>query len=59
MELIDIEFEKNLIIHIGGKQISITPFKSTLPCTVSVGIEAPKDISVNREEIFKKKQLKQ
>lgn len=58
MEIIHIEFEKNLVIERGNTKITITPFETLTFGTVSLGVEAPKSVSVNREEIHKMKKEK-
>lgn len=58
MELIYIEFEKNLVIERGNMKITLTPFETLTYGTVSLGVEAPRSVAVNREEIYKQKQEK-
>ena len=53
MEIRTVEFESNLVIILNGnKKIIITPFKTKEPGNFKLGIEAPQDIKVNREEIY-------
>jgi len=58
MEIRTIAFEHNLIIIKDGKKIQITPFRTLEPGNIKLGIDAPKGVEVNREEIYKRKQEK-
>ncbi|MFW2571252.1 carbon storage regulator, partial [Legionella sp. 29fVS95] len=50
-------FESDLIITLEGNQkVVITPFKTLEPGNFKLGIEAPKNISINRQEIHLRKQ---
>lgn len=53
MEILSINFEKSAILEINGVKIGITPFKEKDEDIIKIGIDAPKSIRVNREEIHK------
>jgi sRNA-binding carbon storage regulator CsrA len=60
MEIITIEFEKKLVIIINNHKVDIIPFlMKDDPGTIKLGIDAPFEVSVNREEIHKRKQEQQ
>lgn len=52
MDIVSLSFEEPLIIAINHQQIRLVPFKTIEPGNVKFGIEAPKSISIHREEIF-------
>lgn len=57
MEIRTVAFESDLIITLEGNQkVVITPFKTLEPGNFKLGIEAPKNISINRQEIHLRKQ---
>jgi sRNA-binding carbon storage regulator CsrA len=58
MEIRTIPFEDNLIIIKNNQRIVITPFLNGEYGTVKMGIEAPRGIGVDREEIHKLKKAK-
>jgi len=58
MEITHIEFEHQLILTIDNQKIRITPYLTDEPGNIKLGIDAAKGISVNREEIYKRKQEK-
>lgn len=51
MEIMNLSFEEPLTIELRGQRLSVTVFKSLEEGVYQVGIEAPKSISVNREEV--------
>lgn len=51
MDIITVSFEESLLIHINHEWVKFTTFKSTEPGHVKLGIEAPKTVSVHREEV--------
>ena len=59
MECHHIEFEHQLILIIGNQKIKITPSVTPEIGTIKFGIDAPFGLSVNREEIYKRKQESQ
>ena len=57
MEIRTVAFESDLIITLKDNQkIVITPFKTHEPGNFKLGIEAPKHVSINRQEIYLRKQ---
>lgn len=58
MEIQYISFEDKLLIISNNQKIEITPFFIPGdPTNIKLGIDAPRGVSVNREEIYKKKKL--
>ena len=51
MEIVNIDFETALTIEINGEKILVTPFKERDPNVIKLGIDAPRSITVNREEV--------
>lgn len=58
MELFNIKYKDSLIIKIGGQTVKITllPKKDNTD-EYALGIDAPRNISVDREEIYHKKKI--
>lgn len=57
MEIRTVVFESELIITLKNNQkVVITPFKTQEPGIIKLGIDAPKQVTVNRQEIYLKKQ---
>ena len=59
MEIITIPFEESLVIELNGQIVTIVAFKTAELSNIKLGIEAPRSIKVNREEVYlalKKKQ---
>ena len=52
MQIVTICFEQPLDIIIGDTPITLVTFKSTELGHVKFGIDAPKNIKVNREEVY-------
>lgn len=60
MEIRSTNFESELIIILKDKQkVVITPFKTQELGVIKLGIDAPKQVMVNRHEIYLKKQGQQ
>lgn len=60
MELFNIDFNDVLQVEINGQKILIHLMKEREPNTVKLGIDAPKSIAVNREEVYRaKKRIEQ
>lgn len=58
MEIINAQFEKSLKIVVKGEEVELLFFKTTEHGNVKVGVNAPRNVSVNREEIYQKKKEK-
>lgn len=59
MEIRNVAFQSDLVITLSdNQQIVLTPFKTSEPGNFKLGIKAPKNINVNRQEIYEKKQEK-
>lgn len=57
MEIRTVAFESDLIITLKDNQkIVITPFKTHEPGNFKLGINAPKHVTINRQEIYLRKQ---
>jgi carbon storage regulator len=57
MEIRTVAFESELIISLDNNQkVVITPFKTHVPGNFKLGIDAPKQVTVNRQEIYLRKQ---
>lgn len=57
MEIRTVAFESDLMITLEGNQkIVITPLKTHGPGNFKLGIDAPKHVTVKRQEIYLKKQ---
>jgi len=59
MDIIWVEFEKNLIIVKDNQTVKVTPFLTLEHGNVKFGVDAPRSLSVNREEIFHKKKIQE
>jgi carbon storage regulator len=60
MDIITLQFEEPLMIHIGDTTVKILAFKTQENGNIKFGVDAPRTINVHREEIFhaiKQKQL--
>jgi carbon storage regulator len=55
MEIKVIQFESTLIIIQNKQEIHITPFLTSEHGNIKLGIDAPKGISIDREEVYKRK----
>ncbi|OGV44282.1 MAG: carbon storage regulator [Legionellales bacterium RIFCSPHIGHO2_12_FULL_42_9] len=59
MEIITISFEEPIQINLNGEIISIVAFKTAERGNIKFGIEAPRSIKVNREEVVRALQKSQ
>ena len=60
MQIITLNFEEPLIIHLQGKKVEVFAFQTQEIGNIKFGVEAPREVSVHREEIYhaiKKKQM--
>jgi len=51
MEILMVDFEDHALLNINGELVKLTPFKERDPNIIKVGVDAPKSMTVNREEI--------
>ena len=51
MEIFKVDFEASFTLEVHGEKVTITPFKERDPGIIKLGIDAPKTMTVNREEI--------
>jgi sRNA-binding carbon storage regulator CsrA len=58
MEIVSIEFEEKLVLIKNNQTIHLTVFLTEEAGTIKFGIDAPRGLVVNREEIYKKKLAK-
>ena len=58
MEIINVKFEEKLIINIKDEQVTLVPFQTSEHGNCKFGVETPRVVSVNREEIYQLKQAK-
>ncbi|MGL6028589.1 MAG: carbon storage regulator [Legionella sp.] len=52
MNILSLQFEEPLIIHIGDEVVKILAFKTQEHGNIKFGVDAPRTINVHREEIF-------
>ncbi|KTD68363.1 MULTISPECIES: carbon storage regulator [Legionella] len=52
MDIISLQFEEPLIIHIGDAAVKILAFKTQEHGNIKFGVDAPRSVNVHREEIF-------
>lgn len=52
MEILTVDFDDNILLEIYGEKISIHPTRELDPSIVRLGINAPKHVMVNREEVY-------
>ncbi|HHF7365543.1 TPA: carbon storage regulator [Legionella bozemanae] len=52
MDIISLQFEEPLMIHIGDATIKILAFKTQEHGNIKFGVDAPRSVNVHREEIF-------
>jgi carbon storage regulator len=52
MDIISLQFEEPLIIHIGDEVVKLYAFKTQEPGNIKFGVEASRTVNIHREEIF-------
>ena len=52
MNIITISFEEPLIILINGEIVQLIAFKTQEPGNIKFGVDAPRSVNINREEIY-------
>lgn len=55
MDIVFSKFEKEMKIKIGNQEVAITCFETDERSNIKIGIDAPRSVSVNREEVYKLK----
>ncbi len=59
MELLSLDYNESVVIEIDGKKVKMTLLvNKENPDEYAFGIEAPRDVAINREEIYQKKNKK-
>lgn len=58
MEITTLAFEKELTVTIRGEKVTLIAFKTAEHGNIKFGICAPKQVKVNRQEIYHQKRLK-
>lgn len=53
MEIITLPFEEPIQINLNGEIVTVIAFKTAERGNIKFGIEAPRSIKVNREEIYR------
>lgn len=55
MDLYDLKYNESLIVELGDVQVKMTLLPSKdCPGEHAFGIEAPKSVAINREEVYRK-----
>lgn len=57
MDIVYVEFENKMYLTVNHQPISLVCFKTDEHGNVKFGVDAPRDVSVNREEIAELKKL--
>ncbi len=52
MDILTLNFEEPLILHIGDTVVKILTFKTLEHGNIKFGVDAPRTLNVHREEIF-------
>lgn len=58
MEIVTTDFEKPHVLKINGKTVVLTLYKTQEHGNVKIGVDAPRGLAINREEIFLQKKEK-
>lgn len=58
MEIVNLSFEKPLKLIISGETVELIAFKTPEPGNIKFGVEAPRKMGVDREEIRNQKKEK-
>ena len=51
MEILNVTFERPFLITKDGKKVQLVLYRTPEPGNIKMGIDAPRDITVDREEI--------
>ncbi len=56
MELLSLNYNESVVIEVGGKKVKVTLLvNKDNPDEFAFGIDAPRSVAINREEIYRKK----
>ena len=55
MNIIQLPFESSIILTCNNKVVKVTVFLTGEPDNIKFGVDAPRGIKINREEIYFKK----
>ena len=55
MDIVNVEFEKEMKLTVNQQEVLLTCFKTDEHGNIKFGINAPRQIAVNRQEIFEMK----
>ena len=55
MEILTLEFEKEMKLNVNKHEVTLKCFKTDEHGNIKFGVDAPRIISVDREEIFEMK----
>lgn len=58
MDILNVEFEKELKLTVNSQEVTLTCFKTDEHGNIKFGVNAPRQLAVNRQEIFEMKQTK-
>ena len=58
MEIISVDFEQGVSITINGEKVTLIAFKTLEPGNIKIGVNGPRSLSIDREEIYHQKKLK-
>lgn len=56
MDIVNIEFEQKMKLTVNKQEITCICFKTDEHGNIKFGINAPRQVAVNREEVFEMKQ---
>lgn len=57
MEILTLEFEKEMKLYVNKHEVTLKCFKTDEHGNIKFGVDAPRTISVDREEIFEMKKV--
>jgi carbon storage regulator CsrA len=59
MQIITLPFEESFYLTIGNEKVKVVTFTTTDPLIIKFGIEASRNVSIHREEIYESIQNQQ